>query len=78
MTSLILIGYAIDFATADTTADFDTHERNLADSVAAYGVQGKVTSILIKSIWDRPAATAAAAAAANFFLMLSNSISLDD
>ena len=42
MTSLILMGYAIDFATADATADFDLHERNLSDEVTAHGTQGKV------------------------------------
>ena len=50
MTPLIMLGYTIDFASADATADFDEHEKNLSDSVMAYGVKGKV-SVCLHTPW---------------------------
>ena len=39
---LIILGFAIKFAKADSTADFSYHYENLSAEVEAHGVKGKV------------------------------------
>ena len=46
MTPLILIGYALEWAMADATADLPLHERAAADDCRGYGVKGKVYEVI--------------------------------
>lgn len=48
MTSLILIGYAIQFITAEAIADLEFHQDNFANgnNARAYGVCGKVSEAI--------------------------------
>ena len=42
ITPIILLGYAIKFATADATVNLDYIDNNLAKDVRGYGLSGKV------------------------------------
>jgi hypothetical protein len=45
ITPLIAMGYALDFASADATADLDYFDNFLSSGCKAYGVSGKVYNV---------------------------------